>query len=70
MMNQISERNRIILQISQFYSEDNWVTSNFKNKVLSLGAEKALMQVPGHTHTIARRLVAQCWRGEILCCKN
>lgn len=63
MMNQISESNRIIRQLSEFYSEDNWVTINFKTKVLSLSAEKALMEVPGHTHTIARQVAHMlAWR--------
>lgn len=43
---------RVKLQLTEFYNGDNWVTDNFKEKVLSLKEEDTLIKLPGFSHTI------------------
>ncbi len=66
-METYSESTRIVRQLSDFYEEDNWVTENFKQKVLSISSGDALRNVNGHTHAIAA-LVAHMytWRYFVL----
>ena len=63
----ISETDRIIRQLNDFYSEDNWVTANFKTKVLSLSSDHALQRVSGHTHSVADQVAHMlAWRNFVL----
>lgn len=66
-MNNNSEQERIVRQLRDFYSQNNWVTYNFKDKVLSLPASDVMHNVKGHTHSIAE-LVAHmmAWRNFVL----
>lgn len=44
---------RIKMQLTEFYTGNNWVTDNFRDKVLSLNENNALLKLPHFSHSVA-----------------
>lgn len=44
---------RIKIQLTDFYTGNNWVTDNFRDKVLSINEEKAIKKMPGYSHSVS-----------------